>query len=250
MHESIVRRTNLFGAWCGVGYCVLLFVGWWLVGGFYPLHSPAAPAAEIATFFRTDVNSLRLGMVIVMWGAAIFIPFTATMADYVARFEGREGPLTRTMTMAGYANAMLTFYPPLWWIANTWRSAERSDEMIYLLNDVAWLQFIGGLALIMPMFVVMAIVAWNDRSPNPVFPRWAGFCSAMTFTLFLPDQMLFFFKSGPFAWNGLFAFWIPLTVFCGWFLMMFWLIRRDVLREMGASRGAAQSSRVQEGSTA
>jgi hypothetical protein len=89
------------------------------------------------------VVGIRLGMVIVMWGAAVFIPFTATMADYVARHEGRTGPLTRTMTMAGYENAMLTFYPPLWWIANTWRSNERSADVIYLLNDIAWLQFIG-----------------------------------------------------------------------------------------------------------
>src|SRR5688500_1388343 len=112
VNETVVRRTNLFGAWCGVGYCVFLFVGVALVGGFFPLHSPSTGAAEIGAFFRDDVNGIRLGMVIVMWGAAIFIPFTATMADYVARFEGREGPLTRTMTMAGYANAMLTFYPP------------------------------------------------------------------------------------------------------------------------------------------
>lgn len=231
MNDKVMRNTNLFGAWCGVAYCVLLFIGWWLVGGFFPLHDPAAGEAEIAAFFRDDVTGIRIGMVIVMWGAAVFLPFTATMADYVARFEGREGPLTRTMTLAGYANAMLTFYPPLWWIANTWRSDTRSDAMIHLLNDVAWLQFIGGLALVMPMFIVLAVVAFCDKSAHPVFPRLSGYFSLMTFTLFLPDQLLFFFKSGPFAWNGLFAFWIPLTVFCSWFLMVFYLIRRSILRE-------------------
>jgi hypothetical protein len=43
--------------------------------------------------------------------------------------------------------------------------------------------------------------------------------------------MLFFFKTGPFAWNGLFAFWVPLSVFCGWFIMVFYLIRRSILQE-------------------
>ena len=108
MNESVVRRTNLVGAWCGIAYIVSLFVGWWFVGGFFPLHRPSASAEEIAGFFHHDVVSIRLGMVIVMWGAATFIPFTSTIADYVARFEGRNGPLTRTMTMAGYSNAMLT----------------------------------------------------------------------------------------------------------------------------------------------
>jgi hypothetical protein len=114
------------------------------------------------------VGQIRLGMVIVMWGAAVFIPFTATIADFVARFEGRNGPLTRTMTMAGYANAMLTFYPPLWWIATTWRVDERSADTTRMLNDIAWLQFIGGLSLIMPMFVVLAVVAFNDKSESPI----------------------------------------------------------------------------------
>ena len=158
MHETVIRKTNLFGAWCGIAYIALLLIGWWVVGGFFPLHKPSAGAEEIASFFRQDVVGIRLGMVIVMWGAAVFIPFTSTMADYVARFEGRTGPLTRTMTMAGYANAMLTFYPPLWWIATTWRATERSADTTRMLNDIAWLQFIGGLALIMPMFVVMVVV--------------------------------------------------------------------------------------------
>jgi len=236
MNESVIQKTNLFGAWCGVLYCVGLLLGWFVVGGFYPLHEPSAGAEEIARFFRGDVVGIRIGMVIVMWSSALFLPFTATMADYIAKFEGRSGPLTRITTMAGYANAMLTFYPPLLWIANTFRSRERSADMIYMLNDVAWLQFIGGLALIMPMFVTVAVAAFNDKSAKPVFPRWSGFVSVLVFLLFLPDQLLFFFKTGPFAWNGLFAFWVPLAVFCGWFVMVFLLIRGTVLREMRASR--------------
>ncbi|EHB58090.1 hypothetical protein MycrhDRAFT_0526 [Mycolicibacterium rhodesiae JS60] len=230
-NEAIIRKTNVVGAWCGVVYVALLLFGWWVVGGFFPLHRPGADAGEIATFFREDVVGIRLGMVIVMWGAAVFLPFTATIADFVARFEGRNGPLTRIMTMAGYANAMLTFYPPLWWIIASWRVDERAADTTRLLNDIAWLQFIGGLSLIMPMFVVLAVVALGDKSERPVFPRWFGYQSIMTFALFLPDQMLFFFKSGPFAWNGVLGFWIPLTVFCSWFIAIFVLMRRALSRE-------------------
>ncbi len=243
MDSSSILKTNLFGAWCGIAYIALLLVGWWFIGGFFPLHRPDAGAAEIAAFFRGDTIKIRLGMVVVMWGAAAFIPFTATMADYVSKVEGRSGPLTKITTMAGYANAMLTFYPPLLWIANTFRARERSDELIYLLNDMAWLQFIGGLALIMPMFVTIAVTALTDKSANPTFPRWVAFASAMTFLLFLPDQMLFFFKTGPFAWNGLFAFWVPLSVFCGWFVLVFYLIRRSILGDL-AAQGARHSELI------
>jgi len=237
MHESVVQRTKLFGAWCGVAYIVVLLVGWLAVGGFFPLHRPSAGADEIATFFRDHGIRIRLGMVIVMWGAALFIPFTATMADFVARFEGRNGPLTRMMTLAGYSNAMLTFYPPLWWIVNAYRAQQRSADLTYLLNDVAWLQFIGGVSLIMPMYGVVAVVALADTSENPVFPRWFGYQSIMTFLLLVPDQMLFFFKTGPFAWNGLIGFWIPLTALGSWFITIFILMRRTLLQEMRTSEG-------------
>src|SRR6516162_803719 len=237
MHESVVRRTKLFGAWCGVAYIVVLLVGWLAVGGFFPLHRPSAGADEIATFFRDHGIRIRLGMVIVMWGAALFIPFTATMADFVARFEGRNGPLTRMMILAGYSNAMLTFYPPLWWIVNAYRAQQRSADLTYLLNDVAWLQFIGGVSLIMPMYGVVAVVALADTSENPVFPRWFGYQSIMTFLLLVPDQMLFFFKTGPFAWNGLIGFWIPLTALGSWFITIFILMRRTLLQEMRTSEG-------------
>jgi hypothetical protein len=236
VNQRLARSTGLFGAWCGVYYCALLFLGWWVVGGFFPLHEPSAGAEEITAFFRGDITGIRIGMIIVMWGAAVFLPFTAVLARFIAKIEGRPGVLTYSMLMAGFANAMLTFYPPLWWLINAFRPLERTAEQIYLLNDIAWLQFIGGLSLIMPMFIVVAVAAFHDRSENPVFPRWSGYFSLWVFVLFLPDQLLFFFKSGPFAWNGLFAFWIPLTVFCSWFLVMFYLMRKAILaRHPGAS---------------
>jgi hypothetical protein len=231
MNEELIRKTNLFGAWCAIYYVVLLVLGWWVIGGYFPLHKPSAGAEEVAAFYQGDVTFIRLGLVIVMWGAAIFLPFTAALAEHVARIEGRNGPLTRIITMAGYANAMLTFYPPLYWLAAAFRPQERSIELTYLLSDIAWLQFLGGISLVMPIYIVVGIAILNDKSPRPVFPRWAAYVSFMVFLLFIPDQLLFFIKSGPFAWNGLIAFWIPLTIFFGWFMMMFWFMRRDALQK-------------------
>ena len=50
----------------------------------------------------------------------------------------------------------------------------------------------------------------------------------------VPDQLLFFFKTGPFAWNGLFGIWLPIVWFCGFFLINFVALRQAVLREREA----------------
>ena len=244
MNESIVRKTKLFGAWCGLAYMVLVLTAWFGIAGYFPLHPPSAPADQIASFYRHDQVWIKLGMVIIMWAAAVFLPFVATIADFVARFEGRNGPLTRIITLAGYGNAMLTFYPPLWWIVAAFRGEQRSADLTYLVNDVGWLQFVGGLSLVMPMYGVVAVVALTDTSENPAFPRWFGYQSIMTFLLLLPDQMLFFFKTGPFAWNGILGFWIPVTVFGVWFVTMFVLMRRAALRELRTSEPVPSSSKL------
>jgi hypothetical protein len=38
--------------------------------------------------------------------------------------------------------------------------------------------------------------------------------------LLVPDGLMAFFKVGPFAWDGIMAFYIPLTVFFVWLVGM------------------------------
>jgi hypothetical protein len=234
INEPLIRRTTLFGAWCGVFYCGLLLVGWWVVAGFFPLHRPSAGPEEAAAFFRENPNSIRTGLVLVMWGGAVFLPFAAALTDYVRGVEGRDGPLTRIMQMSTYSNAFMTFLPPMFWLVAAYRADQRPAELTWLLNDLGWLWFLGAIAVVMPMFIAHAVAVLNDRREHPVFPRWMAWLSILIFCAFIPDQLMFFVKSGPFAWNGLFSFWIPLTLFCNWFLLVFWFVRRDVLRARAA----------------
>lgn len=143
------------------------------------------------------------------------------------------------MSMATYSNAFMTFMPPLFWLVAAFRPQERSVELTWLLSDLGWLWFLGGIAVVMPMFIVLGVAVLSDRSTHPVFPRWMGWLSFCIFVAFLPDQLLFFFKSGPFAWTGIFSFWIPLTCFCGWFLLVFWFLRRDLLQARPGTLSAA-----------
>lgn len=224
VNQELIRKSNLVGVWCGLLYFITIIGGWWFVAGMMPLHDPAAGAEEIAGFYRGDEFRIRVGMVIVMFSAAFLLPYNSAIADYVYSVEGRSGPLTRTTLTSGYANAMLTLYPPLWWLTIAFRT-ERPDEMIYLLNDIAWLQFIGGVTMTLPIFLTVSFAILNDKL-NRVFPRWFGFYGFWVFVIMCPNQLLFFFKSGPFAWNGLLALWLPIIVFLGWYVLAFHFLRK------------------------
>ncbi|MGG2007397.1 hypothetical protein [Novosphingobium resinovorum] len=53
--------------------------------------------------------------------------------------------------------------------------------------------------------------------------------------LLLPGFAVGLFKTGPFAWNGVLAFWVPAVVFGIWFnlmiVAMLAAIKRDALAE-------------------
>ncbi|MCY1360840.1 hypothetical protein D9M69_474850 [compost metagenome] len=49
--------------------------------------------------------------------------------------------------------------------------------------------------------------------------------------------MVVFFKSGPFAWNGLFAFWMAAVAFFGWILVTWWVIAKSIRQQANAEEG-------------
>jgi hypothetical protein len=218
MSESAKHRLNMFCAWGGFWYLGVVMLGWALVAGFLPPHQPSAGATEITSIIRASVTRIRIGMVLTMVSAAFCMTFIAIMARYIARIEGGAGVLTYGMIMGGIGNVMLTFYPAIFWLVAAFRP-DRSPEIIYVLNDWAWIELVGGATIFWPMPLTMAYAALSDTSADPVFPRWSGYAALWMFFLILPDQLVFFFQTGPFAWNGLFGIWLPLIAFCGWFAM-------------------------------
>ena len=225
MDAAARRRLERFGAWSGVTYMVTLGLGWVAVAGFIPPPSPAAPAAEIAALFQTDTLRIRIGMVLVMVAALFMIPITAAAAKALAGAEGSVGILSFSALLGGAGNMCLTFYPATLWLWAAYRP-ERPAEVTHLINDLAWLQFVGGLTMLLGLPLAMAAAAFLDKRPNPVFPRWTGYLSLWAVLLFAPGELLFFVHSGPFAWHGLFALYIPVVAFGTWMSVMVWALLR------------------------
>lgn len=67
----------------------------------------------------------------------------------------------------------------------------------------------------------------------PDFPRWAPYLSLWTALLFIPACLIFWFKVGPFSWNGVVACYIPVFIFFIWVLGLTVLAIQAVRREVG-----------------
>ena len=58
-----------------------------------------------------------------------------------------------------------------------------------------------------------------DRRERPIFPRWLGYYNLWAALMFTPGTFNVFFHDGPLAWNGLLAWYLPLTVFATWLII-------------------------------
>ncbi|OMC33138.1 hypothetical protein A5742_14695 [Mycolicibacterium fortuitum] len=219
MEESSISRMRSFGAWSGLVYVALVFGGWAVVGKFLlPPLKPSAPADQIVVFYQENTTMIRIGMLIVMLAALVAIPFCSMVTGIVGEIERRRGMLTYSVLLGGAGLVVLTFYPAIFWLVAAFRP-DRDPALTQLMNDLAWLQFVGGITIFLSLPLGVAIAAFTDKSPNPVFPRWMGYFNAWVVALIVPDQLIFFFHSGPFAWNGLFGLWVPAGVFGLWFIV-------------------------------
>jgi hypothetical protein len=78
------------------------------------------------------------------------------------------------------------------------------------------------------LFIPFGIAILRDRGALPLFPRWLGFFNFWIALLILPALLLPFFKSRPFAYNGIVALYLPFGAFFIWMVVMTFGLMRAI----------------------
>ncbi|MDX8151779.1 hypothetical protein SK069_09255 [Patulibacter brassicae] len=117
-----------------------------------------------------------------------------------------------------------------------------TGEASEALNDAGWLPFVGVFYATFIQVIAVGLCILQHPEQR-VFPRWLGFFNLWVGVVMLPDVLIFWFKSGPFAWNGIAPFWVILCAFCVWFLVMSWAVQRAVRQQVADERQAVALER-------
>jgi hypothetical protein len=72
--------------------------------------------------------------------------------------------------------------------------------------------------------------------PHSPFPRWFGYFNIWFVFMAEAGALAWLTRTGPFAWEGLFPFWLPFILFGVWIPIMATLL----LRALSAQRRALQ----------
>jgi hypothetical protein len=169
-----------------------------------------------------------LGLVISVFACALLVPFCAVIAAQMRRMEGVRSVLAESQLVSGGLLCVEFLLPFGIWQTALYRLHEWDPQIVQMLNDMAWLMFLGIISSACIQVASLGVAILLDKGAKPVFPRWAGYFNIWVAMIWVPAAVIPFFKGGPLAWNGVFAWWVPLTVYFSWFVVMVVLLLRNI----------------------
>ena len=220
-------------AWAGPVFVLLMLSGY-LLAGFLPPTDPLASAETVAQFYRDNLMSIRSGLVVMVFGAAFYAPFMSAVIEQMKRMGNPSPVMIQCFAFICAAVTLGLFVILVPWGAASFRP-ERMPEITRAFNDYSFIFLLWPGTLMPVSYIALGLAVLSDTRSIKVFPRWFAFYNFWSALLSLVGCFLLFFKAGPFAWNGLFAFWINIGVFFAWFIVMAVVLLLSVWREEGIS---------------
>jgi putative effector of murein hydrolase LrgA (UPF0299 family) len=200
---------------------VLFFVGFVPLARFLPPPPPTADAATIAAMYTQNAVNIRIGMFLVLIVAGLFLTFGVAVAVQTRRIESAWQPIMTYLQLPVMAVcAVIAVFCAIFWEAAAFRPDDTSPDVTRALNDLGWFTFLWPWVPFSLWCLAIAVPILQDRSDSPVYPRWVAYLNIWTAIFFVPAGIIVFTKTGPLAWDGVFAFYIPLFVFFGWVVAM------------------------------
>lgn len=203
----------------GLLYCVLMCLGIFVIAGWLPPTNPAKTADEIQQLFIQDQMQIRIGMSFLALASVLYWPFSAAISGQLRRIEGQDH-IWSTVQMAAAGTVVAVLIPSYIWLALAYRPELTSPSTLQLLNDFAWLCFVGIYPPAVVQNVAIGLCILGASPERHVYPRWVGYFCFWIAVCYAVGALIAFFKTGPWAWNGLFGFWVAAVSFFGWVLVL------------------------------
>jgi hypothetical protein len=219
----MTRRILALCALAGPATVLIALTGW-LVAGVLPIPLGSDSSTQEVVDFYGQTRVLA-GMSIASVGICLVFPLIAVIGVHMVRMEGRTPILTFLQLITGAATGVLLLLPMLLMAVIGFRP-DRNPELTVTLNDIAWLMFLTPIAPFIIQNVAIGVAILNDKQQT--LPRWVGYVNFWVAFSFLPDPLAFFFHSGPFAWRGIFIFWLALATYSIFLIVMGVMLHKAV----------------------
>lgn len=220
-----MNRSIVMTAWSGQLAMTFMFGAMFLGWDILPPPSPAMPLEQWAAHFSGNPTGVFVGAMSMMLGASLFMVFFGGLFACLKRIEGQTSPLTYSMIMI----VPFGFFPLFLMLVFLVECAFRpnvSPEIIGMLADIGMFMLVIPGLVGLVQYCITGLVILLDERDEPIMPRWVGYVCIWVGIISLPGVLIPFFKTGIFAWNGIFAFWVPAILFGVMLTVLTWAMIR------------------------
>lgn len=220
-------KIKKLGVICGIFFLVLWGAGLAVFIQWLPPLSPVLDGKTAFEQMQANYSFHMFGVILMTVFSVLYLPWTVLLSELIKPVEAPSTFISNTQFVAGVLSTVTFFIPPFLWGAAAYRV--RDPEITQALLDAGWLIFITGIGPFILQYSALAYVIFNDKRSVPAFPRWIGYLQVFISLSFLPAVIPYYIKTGPFAWNGVFVWWLPLCIFMTWYFSMIYHARKAIL---------------------
>ncbi|MGI8335735.1 hypothetical protein ACRYCC_37795 [Actinomadura scrupuli] len=225
-------RAQQVALWSSPVVALVLLVLFVAFPGFFPPMSPEMTATEVGAFYRDNTPLIRFSMVGFNLCGIMLVPFFVLIMAQMQRMKSQSHIYAFSYLTAVVAGATLFALSNIFFAVAAFRP-DRGDDLVQVLNDLAWITFIAPIGMLVAQFVLLALAIYADDDRTPVLPRWVGHYSLLTALAMAPSAGAAVFRDGPLAWDGLVSFWLRNGAFALFVLVMFFVVRTALQRQAG-----------------
>lgn len=203
---------------------------------FVPPIDPALEAFEVVEIYRANTGNILIGMVLLLTAVTLYMPLYSIISLQMARIEGDKPILAIMQGLTGVCTCMIAMVSIMFFAVAAFRVDQLDPNIVWVLNDLGFMTLLWPFAPAFFQSIAIGLCIISDKSSTPVYPRWIGYYNFWVALVYLPGALIPFFKSGPFSWIGIMAFWIPaIDFFIFIFIMTFFTVKAIKQQSLGSS---------------
>lgn len=239
MQETERFGTQKIALWCNLAFVALTAIGWLGIAHFILPAKANLDADATKEWFTQDHRwGVIVGCTIFYIAAGLLTPGSIQFGIMLAKIEGRPPVMALTTAVCGVFISLIIFFNCCAWMVAAYRP-ENGADVIQAWNDWAWFAFLLGWIYLTIEMVASAVAELMDKRPNPMVPRWlTWYTLAGAVTIFFAAGPAFT-KSGPFAYHGLLAFYVPVVIWGSYLSLTTWFMIKELERQEAAARLSA-----------
>lgn len=232
-------RTQKIALYCNWIFVACTAIGWLGIAHFWA-PAPADLGLEATKVWFSDTHTWGtiVGCSIFYVAAGLLTPGSIQFGIMLSKIEGRYPVMSITAAVCGAFISLIIFFNCCAWIVAAYRP-ETAADVIQAWYDWSWFAFLLGWSYLTVEMLATAVVELMDRRATPMVPRWFTW-----FTVAGGVSIVFaagpaFVKSGPLAYHGLLAFYLPVVVWGTYITLTTWFMLRELRREETAADAPA-----------